>query len=456
MRTRSITRFPTSSVRWAYGIPELFADAIAGVNRVAAPGCYPTSAVLGLAPLVAANLIEPGGLIVDSMSGVSGAGRGVSEGLMFGSIDESVKAYKVLQHRHQPEMERALDLVADHASISAVHPAPRADAARHPFHDVRDDAARYDTSRPGECARRGVRNLALCSSDRITARDPVGCWLEQRTPVGPSRRAHRYGCGPQRDRQSRQGGCRPGCAVRKPDVRSSPKAMASPRKDGCHERCRIARLPCGRCRIRASSRTAAIWPSLLPDRPAAPPVSSQQNQAAAAPVQVSRSHLLIDGTASAVVINSGCANAGTGTAGHADAQAMTAAVAESIGVSSDGVLVCSTGTIGPRLPMDHVLGGIAQALAGVSNDESAGTAAADAIRTTDSVTKEATFTGDGWTVGGMAKGSGMVRRTWPRCSPASRPTLPLKARRSAKHSSKLSIVHSTLSISTVASRPTTR
>lgn len=105
--------FPDQLGGWAYGIPELFADAIAGSNRVAAPGCYPTSAVLGLAPLVAANLIEPGGLIVDSMSGVSGAGRGVSEGLMFGSIDESVKAYKVLQHRHQPEMERALDLVAD-------------------------------------------------------------------------------------------------------------------------------------------------------------------------------------------------------------------------------------------------------------------------------------------------------------------------------------------------------
>ncbi|MGI9643551.1 MAG: bifunctional glutamate N-acetyltransferase/amino-acid acetyltransferase ArgJ [Acidimicrobiia bacterium] len=158
--------------------------------------------------------------------------------------------------------------------------------------------------------------------------------------------------------------------------------------------------------IKPDGRDLAV---VVADRPAAAAGVFAQNQAAAAPVLVSRSHLLIDGTASAVVINSGCANAGTGTAGHADAQAMTAAVAESIGVSSDGVLVCSTGTIGPRLPMDHVLGGIAQALAGVSNDESAGTAAADAIRTTDSVTKEATFTGEGWTVGGMAKGSGMVR-----------------------------------------------
>lgn len=104
--------FPEQLGAWAYGIPELFGASIVGAERVAAPGCYPTSAVLGLAPLVAAGLIEPSGIIVDSMSGVSGAGRGVSEGLMYGSIDESVKAYKVLQHRHQPEMERAIDLVS--------------------------------------------------------------------------------------------------------------------------------------------------------------------------------------------------------------------------------------------------------------------------------------------------------------------------------------------------------
>jgi len=104
--------FPDQLGAWAYGIPELFRGSIVGADRVAAPGCYPTSAVLGLAPLVAAGLVEPTGIIVDSMSGVSGAGRGVSEGLMYGSIDESVKAYKVLRHRHQPEIERAIDVVS--------------------------------------------------------------------------------------------------------------------------------------------------------------------------------------------------------------------------------------------------------------------------------------------------------------------------------------------------------
>jgi N-acetyl-gamma-glutamyl-phosphate reductase len=104
--------FPDQLGEWVYGIPELFGDAMAGTDCVAAPGCYPTSAIIPLAPLLAANLINSTGIVVDSMSGTSGAGRGVSESLQFGNIDESVKAYAVLTHRHRPEMERALDTFA--------------------------------------------------------------------------------------------------------------------------------------------------------------------------------------------------------------------------------------------------------------------------------------------------------------------------------------------------------
>lgn len=104
--------FPGQLGAWAYGIPELFRDQIAGSDRVSAPGCYPTSAVLPMAPLVAGGLVAPTGIIVDSMTGVSGAGRGVTEALTFGAIDESVKAYKVLSHRHRPEMEQALAAVS--------------------------------------------------------------------------------------------------------------------------------------------------------------------------------------------------------------------------------------------------------------------------------------------------------------------------------------------------------
>lgn len=104
--------FPDELGRWAYGIPELFRDQIEHSDRIAAPGCYPTSAVLPIAPLVAAGLVTPTGIIVDAMTGVSGAGRGANAGLMYGAIDESVKAYKVLSHRHQPEMEQAVGAVS--------------------------------------------------------------------------------------------------------------------------------------------------------------------------------------------------------------------------------------------------------------------------------------------------------------------------------------------------------
>lgn len=105
--------YPDELGRWVYGLPELHRSEITGTDRVASPGCYPTSAVLPLAPLLAAGAVEPTGIVVDSMSGVSGAGRGVQAGLQFGVVDESAKAYKVLEHRHQPEMERALDLASD-------------------------------------------------------------------------------------------------------------------------------------------------------------------------------------------------------------------------------------------------------------------------------------------------------------------------------------------------------
>jgi N-acetyl-gamma-glutamyl-phosphate reductase len=104
--------YPDELGRWAYGLPELHRSEISGIDRVASPGCYPTSAILPLAPLLAAGFVESTGIIVDSMSGVSGAGRGVQAALQFGAVDESAKGYKILEHRHQPEMECALDTVS--------------------------------------------------------------------------------------------------------------------------------------------------------------------------------------------------------------------------------------------------------------------------------------------------------------------------------------------------------
>lgn len=91
-----------------YGLPELFRDAIASADLVANPGCYPTAAILPLAPLLRAGLIEPKGIIVDSKSGVSGAGRTLKLTTHYPECNESVAAYNVGRHRHTPEIDEIL------------------------------------------------------------------------------------------------------------------------------------------------------------------------------------------------------------------------------------------------------------------------------------------------------------------------------------------------------------
>jgi N-acetyl-gamma-glutamyl-phosphate reductase len=94
--------------QFAFGLPELFAESVARGPHVAAPGCYPTAAALALAPLVAGALVEPKGLVVDAMSGVSGRGRGLSAASLYSEANENVAAYTLLVHRHTGEMEWAI------------------------------------------------------------------------------------------------------------------------------------------------------------------------------------------------------------------------------------------------------------------------------------------------------------------------------------------------------------
>jgi N-acetyl-gamma-glutamyl-phosphate reductase len=96
-----------------YGLPELYGDAIATAQLVANPGCYPQTGILGLAPLVAGHYVEPRSLIMDSKSGVSGAGRTPKLPTHFPECNESVSAYQVGKHRHTPEIEQALSDVAN-------------------------------------------------------------------------------------------------------------------------------------------------------------------------------------------------------------------------------------------------------------------------------------------------------------------------------------------------------
>lgn len=98
-----------------YGLPELFRTKIAGARLIAATGCNAATATLTLAPLLAAGLIEPKGLVVDLITGVSGAGRPPKENTTFCTVDEDVTAYGLLTHRHTPEIEQALGEVSGEA-----------------------------------------------------------------------------------------------------------------------------------------------------------------------------------------------------------------------------------------------------------------------------------------------------------------------------------------------------
>ena len=129
------------------------------------------------------------------------------------------------------------------------------------------------------------------------------------------------------------------------------------------------------------------------------------NRVEAAPVTWSRV-AVADGRIDAVVLNSGGANACTGPEGFADTHSTAEHLAAALGVSSGDVLVCSTGLIGERLDMPALLAGVDAAVAAASAD--GGDAAATAIMTTDTVSKQVHVTGDGWSIGGMAKGAGML------------------------------------------------
>jgi N-acetyl-gamma-glutamyl-phosphate reductase len=91
-----------------YGLPELDREKLFGAKLVAAPGCYVTAATLALAPLVGAGVVGRTGIVVDAASGVSGAGRKLTESTQFCTVDEDFTAYGLLRHRHTPEMEQAI------------------------------------------------------------------------------------------------------------------------------------------------------------------------------------------------------------------------------------------------------------------------------------------------------------------------------------------------------------
>jgi glutamate N-acetyltransferase/amino-acid N-acetyltransferase len=168
--------------------------------------------------------------------------------------------------------------------------------------------------------------------------------------------------------------------------------------------------------FRAAGATAGLKPSGKPDvalvvndgpAHAAAGVFTR-NKVQAAPVQWSR-QVLTTGRLCAVVLNSGGANACTGPQGFQTAHATAEKVAELVGCGPVEVAVCSTGIIGEQLPRDVLLAGVEAAAKALGDDIASGRAAATAIMTTDTVVKEAAYVDDaGWSIGGTAKGAGMI------------------------------------------------
>ena len=101
-----------------YGLPELFRQKIKSANFIANPGCYPTAAILGLAPLMSTRT-DAGTIVIDAKSGVSGAGRKASMGLLSAEVNDNFKAYKVLSHQHSPEIEQFLSQLS--GKKTAIH-----------------------------------------------------------------------------------------------------------------------------------------------------------------------------------------------------------------------------------------------------------------------------------------------------------------------------------------------
>jgi len=109
--------YPELLKKAVYGLPELHRKNLKDARIVANPGCYPTGAILALAPIMRAPFVEKDSIIIDSKSGISGAGRKLSQAFMYSEANESTRAYSIARHRHTPEIEQELTALSNKKSI---------------------------------------------------------------------------------------------------------------------------------------------------------------------------------------------------------------------------------------------------------------------------------------------------------------------------------------------------
>ncbi|MCX8070010.1 MAG: N-acetyl-gamma-glutamyl-phosphate reductase [Thermodesulfovibrionales bacterium] len=105
-------KYPDTLIEAVYGLPELYREQISKADLIANPGCYPTTAILGLMPALRHNLIDIDSIVIDSKSGVTGAGRKAEISLSFSETNEGFRAYGIATHRHRPEIEQELSQIS--------------------------------------------------------------------------------------------------------------------------------------------------------------------------------------------------------------------------------------------------------------------------------------------------------------------------------------------------------
>ncbi len=392
-----------------YGLPELHREEIRAARLVANPGCYPTAAILALAPLARAGLL--GNVIIDAKSGVSGAGREPSHGKHFVTVDETVTPYKVGAHRHTPEIEQELGVPVTFTPHLVPRLTRRAGLVlRHPGRRGRRRRA----------VPRRLRGRAVGRGRRRTAGHAGGPRDELLPHLRARRPAHGRGDRVRHDRQPLQGNLLAGRAEPQPDVRArrvrgpmtfasrwvEPPVHVTEAADGG--------LPAG---FRAAGVACGLKPSGAPDLGLL--VSDEPDTVSAArftrsgvlaaPVLLCQQRCRLDAIR-AVVVNSGNANAATGNRGFEAAAKMQGGASMVARVPEDQVAVASTGVIGVQLDGEKVTKGIVavrEELAAYGDDTFG-----EAIRTTDKFPKSATLDVElpSGTVRltAQAKGAGMI------------------------------------------------
>ncbi len=213
---------------WAYGLADVWPAEIEGQARVANPGCFPAAALSALAPLLANKLIDPGNIVIDAKTGISGAGRGGDSRFGYAESNENLVPYGLLKHVHMPEMATTIERLSGGSAAGLVFTPHLVPMTRGVLATMYCRGRATTEAVPG----RGpalLRRAGVRPRDRQAAADQMGDRLEPRVRQLRSRSGAQSGDRHGRGGQSRQGSRRPGGAECEPDLRPAGNRRAGRR-----------------------------------------------------------------------------------------------------------------------------------------------------------------------------------------------------------------------------------